>query len=195
MLRAGAEFGAHTVGLDGPAEVLELTHRARSRAVFARGALLAARWVRGRKGLYTFDHSPRKPSTPCSDSETRHDPASPALSVALATPFTPDFAVDLPAFRRLVRHVVAGGADGLVVLGSTGEAATILEAERDALITACLEEAGACPVVVGTGSNATRAGRRLDPPGPGAGRPRRPGGDPLLQQAHPGRPGGPLSRP
>jgi 4-hydroxy-tetrahydrodipicolinate reductase len=55
VLRAGVEFGAHTVGLDGPAEVLELTHRARSRAVFARGALLAARWVRGRKGLFSFD--------------------------------------------------------------------------------------------------------------------------------------------
>jgi 4-hydroxy-tetrahydrodipicolinate reductase len=55
VLRAGAEFGTHTVGLDGPAEVLELTHRARSRAVFARGALLAARWVRGRKGLFSFD--------------------------------------------------------------------------------------------------------------------------------------------
>jgi len=56
VLRAGIEFGAHTVGLDGPAETLELTHRARSRAVFARGALLALRWLRGRKGLYTFDH-------------------------------------------------------------------------------------------------------------------------------------------
>jgi 4-hydroxy-tetrahydrodipicolinate reductase len=55
VLRAGAEFGAHTVGLDGPAEVLELTHRARSRAVFAQGALVAARWLSGRKGLYSFD--------------------------------------------------------------------------------------------------------------------------------------------
>jgi 4-hydroxy-tetrahydrodipicolinate reductase len=55
VLRAGTEFGAHTVGLDGPAEVLELSHRARSRAVFANGALLAARWVRGRKGLFSFD--------------------------------------------------------------------------------------------------------------------------------------------
>jgi 4-hydroxy-tetrahydrodipicolinate synthase len=78
------------------------------------------------------------------------------LSVALATPFTPAFEVDLPAFRRLVRHVVAGGADHLVVLGSTGEAATLLEPERDALITACLEEAGTASVVAGTGSNATR---------------------------------------
>lgn len=77
------------------------------------------------------------------------------LLVALATPFTADQAVDLPAFRKLVRHVSNGGADTLVVLGSTGEAATILEHERDVLITACLEEAGPSRVVVGTGSNAT----------------------------------------
>jgi len=77
------------------------------------------------------------------------------LSVALATPFTPEFAVDMPAFRRVVRHTLDGGVENLVVLGSTGEAATILEAERYALITACLEEAGKVPVIVGTGSNAT----------------------------------------
>lgn len=77
------------------------------------------------------------------------------LFVALATPFTPDFQVDLPAFRRLVDQVLTGGADGLVVLGSTGEAATLLEDERDALIRACLEAAGKVPVIVGTGSNAT----------------------------------------
>ena len=77
------------------------------------------------------------------------------MFVALATPFTPDSAVDLPAFRRVVRHVVAGGADGLVVLGSTGEAATLLEPERDALIAACLEEAGGTTVIAGTGHNAT----------------------------------------
>ncbi len=85
------------------------------------------------------------------------------LSVALATPFTPDFAVDLPAFRRLVRHVVAGGVDNLVVLGSTGEAATILEAERDALITACLEEAGSVP---GGGRHRLQRHRARPPPGP-----------------------------
>ena len=82
-------------------------------------------------------------------------PVFSGLLVALATPFLPDQSLDLPAFRRLVHHVVEGGADGLVVLGSTGEAATILEREREALITACLEEAGQAKVVVGTGSNAT----------------------------------------
>jgi len=78
------------------------------------------------------------------------------LAVALATPFTSSGEVDLPAFRKLVRHVAGGGANTLVPLGSTGEAATILDAERDAIITACLEEAGGRPVVVGTGHNATR---------------------------------------
>jgi 4-hydroxy-tetrahydrodipicolinate synthase len=78
------------------------------------------------------------------------------LAVALATPFTASGEVDLSAFRKLVRHVVAGGVDFLVPLGSTGEAATILEAERDAIITACLEESSGRPVVVGTGHNATR---------------------------------------
>lgn len=78
------------------------------------------------------------------------------LAVALATPFTPSGELDLPAFRKLVRHVVAGGVDTLVPLGSTGEAVTILDAERDAIITACLEESSGRPVVVGTGHNATR---------------------------------------
>lgn len=55
VVRAGAEFGTHSVGLDAPAEVLELTHTARSRAPFAQGALAAAQWLHGRKGLFTMD--------------------------------------------------------------------------------------------------------------------------------------------
>jgi 4-hydroxy-tetrahydrodipicolinate synthase len=78
------------------------------------------------------------------------------LSVALATPFTSSGDLDMKAFRALVRHVAGGGADVLVVLGSTGEAATIAEHERDPLITATLEEAGGKKVVAGTGHNSTR---------------------------------------
>jgi 4-hydroxy-tetrahydrodipicolinate reductase len=55
VVRAGAEFGRHTIGLDAPAEVLELTHRARSRAPFAQGALVAAHWLHGRKGAFCMD--------------------------------------------------------------------------------------------------------------------------------------------
>ncbi|HEX9780389.1 MAG TPA: 4-hydroxy-tetrahydrodipicolinate reductase [bacterium] len=47
-LRAGAIVGDHTVVLAGPFERVELTHRAQGREVFARGALLAARFVLGR---------------------------------------------------------------------------------------------------------------------------------------------------
>jgi 4-hydroxy-tetrahydrodipicolinate synthase len=84
------------------------------------------------------------------------NPSFTGLHVALATPFTDDGVLDLPGFRRLVRHVVAGGVEALVPLGSTGEAATLDDAERDAVITACLEEASGRPVIAGASSNDTR---------------------------------------
>lgn len=54
-LRTGYEIGCHEVLLDAPAETIALSHSARSRDLFARGALEALRWIRGRKGLFTFD--------------------------------------------------------------------------------------------------------------------------------------------
>jgi 4-hydroxy-tetrahydrodipicolinate reductase len=50
--RAGFIPGTHTVGFDGPSETIELTHTVRDRAVFARGALVAARWLAGRQGWF-----------------------------------------------------------------------------------------------------------------------------------------------
>jgi 4-hydroxy-tetrahydrodipicolinate reductase len=50
--RAGAIPGTHTVGFDSAAETITLTHAARDRSGFARGALEAARWVRGRSGWF-----------------------------------------------------------------------------------------------------------------------------------------------
>ena len=52
--RAGSIPGTHTVGFDAPAETITLTHAARDRTVFARGALEAARWVHGKRGWYTM---------------------------------------------------------------------------------------------------------------------------------------------
>lgn len=54
--RVGYVPGTHTVGFDGPAESITLTHTARDRSAFARGALVAARWIAGRKGWYTMHH-------------------------------------------------------------------------------------------------------------------------------------------
>ena len=83
------------------------------------------------------------------------------LAVALATPFTASGEVDLAAFRKLVRHVVAGGVNTLVPLGTTGEASTLVDSERDVIIAACLEESQGRRVVVGTGHNATRQAAAL----------------------------------
>lgn len=52
--RVGHVPGTHTIGFDGPSESITLTHTARDRAAFARGALVAARWVAGRRGWFTM---------------------------------------------------------------------------------------------------------------------------------------------
>ena len=52
--RAGAHPGTHEIGFDSGADTLTLRHVARSREGFARGALQAARWIVGKKGLYEF---------------------------------------------------------------------------------------------------------------------------------------------
>jgi 4-hydroxy-tetrahydrodipicolinate reductase len=52
--RAGAHPGTHEIGFDSVADTITLRHTARSREGFARGALRAARWVAGKKGLFEF---------------------------------------------------------------------------------------------------------------------------------------------
>jgi 4-hydroxy-tetrahydrodipicolinate reductase len=54
-IREGGAVGEHTVIFTGPGERLELTHRAASREIFARGALRAAHWIMGKPpGLYSM---------------------------------------------------------------------------------------------------------------------------------------------
>jgi len=52
--RVGSIPGTHTVGFDGPSDTIELTHAARDRRGFAGGALVAARWLQGRRGWFTM---------------------------------------------------------------------------------------------------------------------------------------------
>jgi 4-hydroxy-tetrahydrodipicolinate reductase len=53
--RVGSEFGLHTLFFDSPDDLVEISHRARGRDGFARGAVLAAEMVRGRRGFFRFD--------------------------------------------------------------------------------------------------------------------------------------------
>src|SRR5438876_451605 len=53
--RVGSEFGLHTLFFDSPDDLVEISHRARGREGFARGALVAAEMLRGKKGFFRFD--------------------------------------------------------------------------------------------------------------------------------------------
>jgi len=82
-------------------------------------------------------------------------------ATAIVTPFT-DEGVNLNAFRRLIDFQIAGDIDGIVALGTTGEASTQSEIERD-MVTACAIEhiSGRVPLIVGTGSNDTAHAIRM----------------------------------
>lgn len=75
---------------------------------------------------------------------------------ALVTPFTDQGAVDFPALRALVDWQIAEGIDFLVACGSTGEAQTLNESERERVVAAVVEvAAGRVPVMAGATSNDT----------------------------------------
>ena len=77
---------------------------------------------------------------------------------AMITPFRDDLTVDYKAAADLARYLVANGSDGVVVAGSTGEAATMTEEERLKLFSAVLDAIGdKATVIGGTGSNNTAA--------------------------------------
>ena len=77
------------------------------------------------------------------------------VGVALITPFN-NFEVDYPALERMVEHVIAGGVDYIVALGSTAETATLSLKERQQVYDFIVERtAGRVPIVVGMGSNNT----------------------------------------
>src|SRR4051812_4456089 len=75
---------------------------------------------------------------------------------ALVTPFTEAGQVDFAALRALVDWQIAVGIDFLVACGSTGEAQTLDEAERERVVAAVVEvAAGRVPVMAGASSNDT----------------------------------------
>lgn len=77
---------------------------------------------------------------------------------ALVTPFSGG-EIDREAYRRLLRHQIEGGADALIICGTTGESPTLTDREKQWLFSTAVREAGAAqrpvPVIAGTGSNNT----------------------------------------
>ena len=77
--------------------------------------------------------------------------------VAIVTPMTADGALDLPRLKSLIDWHVDEGTDGVVIVGTTGESATVDVAEHCKLIESAVQfAAGRVPVIAGTGGNSTR---------------------------------------
>ncbi len=75
--------------------------------------------------------------------------------VAIITPFT-ETGVNYPELGRIIEDQIAGGTDAIIITGTTGESATMTDAEhREAIRFAVEKVAGRIPVVAGTGSNET----------------------------------------
>jgi 4-hydroxy-tetrahydrodipicolinate synthase len=77
--------------------------------------------------------------------------------VAIVTPFKNDLSIDFAALGRVVSHVIEGGVNYIVAMGTTGESATLTRDEKKAIITYVAEVIdGRVPLVVGIGGNNTQ---------------------------------------
>jgi 4-hydroxy-tetrahydrodipicolinate synthase len=76
--------------------------------------------------------------------------------VALVTPFKKDFSVDFEALEKIVNFVIEGGVEYLVVLGTTGEPATLTSEEKELVIQTIVKiNNQRLPLVLGVGGNNT----------------------------------------
>lgn len=79
-------------------------------------------------------------------------------ATALITPFTADLHIDFEALERIVNHQIENGTQYLVVLGTTGESATLSASEKQAVTKAVVQyNKGRVPLVIGMGGNDTVA--------------------------------------
>src|SRR3954470_9399512 len=102
-------------------------------------------------------------ATPCATSvrppawDNRRPMQLGAILTAMVTPFDAQGRVDEDAAAALMHHLVEHGSDGLVICGTTGEAATLTDDEQLSLLRVAVEERRARPAVgAGTASNDTR---------------------------------------
>ncbi len=78
--------------------------------------------------------------------------------VALVTPFKTDGTVDFIGLRKLINHIINGGVDYLVLMGTTAESATLTKEEKEEVVNFIIEENNSrLPLVLGIGGNNTRA--------------------------------------
>lgn len=78
------------------------------------------------------------------------------IGAALITPFNSDYSIDFTSLEKLINHVIQGGIDFLVVLGTTGESVVLSKEEKEQIINFCKEiNDKRVPIVLGLGGNNT----------------------------------------
>lgn len=83
-------------------------------------------------------------------------------AVALVTPFNTKGEVDFYELKKLIEFQIASRTKAIVILGTTGESATITQDERTKIIKFCINQVSKrIPVIVGTGSNCTETAIKL----------------------------------
>ncbi len=76
--------------------------------------------------------------------------------VAIVTPFNKKGNVDVKALEKLVKHLIKGGVEYIVVMGTTGESVTLTKEEKQLIISTVVKtNAGKLPLVLGIGGNNT----------------------------------------
>lgn len=76
--------------------------------------------------------------------------------VAVVTPFHPDYSIDFDAYERMINHVIEGGVNYIVALGTTGETPTLSKQEKKRFVEFSVAKInGRVPLVVGIGGNNT----------------------------------------
>lgn len=77
--------------------------------------------------------------------------------VAIVTPFKNDFSIDFAALGRVINHVISGGVNYIVALGTTGESVTLSKDEKKAIVSYVVETIdNRVPLIVGIGGNNTQ---------------------------------------
>lgn len=77
--------------------------------------------------------------------------------VAIVTPFTKDGNVDFKSLEKVVNHIIKGGVEYIVALGTTGESATLSKEEKETVVEHIIEMVDKrVPIVLGLGGNDTR---------------------------------------
>lgn len=80
------------------------------------------------------------------------------LGVAVITPFKADDSVDEQSLKKIIQHLLAGGVDYMVALGTTGESVTLSAKEKTLVVNIFIEEiSNQIPLVIGMGGNHTAA--------------------------------------